>query len=112
MQNNEIQNNLDSEILETVILEGIPKLIMRSMFNYYNFLLKSMKFHLNPVDVEKLEMAKFQIENNLPIKKELLFQVAPDYFKMDLSQLKKAEKKRILHERIRFIEVLLYSLNK
>ena len=91
--------------MENVILTGIHKLAMRGLFNNYEFLMSEMKMHLNPVDKEKFEMVRFQVENNLPINKALLFQVAPDFFEMELEQLEEAERRKILNGKIKFLEV-------
>jgi hypothetical protein len=100
-----IKQNLNSEDLETVIVTDIRKLAMRNLFGYYDFLIKEMKFHLNPVDQEKLEMARFQIENNLPINKFLLYQVAPEFFEMELDELEERERQKVLSNKIRLVQV-------
>lgn len=109
MREGALQEHLGSEELETVVLQGHHKLAMRSLFNYHDFMVKQMRFYLNPVDQEKLEMARFQIENNLPIRTDLLYQVAPDFFQMELAEMEEAQRRRILNEKIRFLEVRVTS---
>lgn len=101
----EIAKNLDSDELEHVVLGGWNKMAMRTLFGHYEYLTGHMKFHLNPVDAEKLEMVRFQVENNLPVKRELLYQVAPDFFRMELGELREEERKKILGQKIQLLDV-------
>jgi hypothetical protein len=112
LQDKQIKENLASEELEEVVLTGLLKDGMRVLFGYYDFQINHMKMHFNPVDMEKLKMAEYQIENNLPIKRELLYQVAPDFFQMELSEMKEAERRRILGQKIKIIDVSGFLCNR
>ena len=101
----EIQDRLDSEETETIVITGFKKLILRNHFILIDFQLSALNMKLNPVDMEKVQLARFQIENNLPIKKELLYQVASDYFQMELSEMEDMDRRKELFKRIRLIEV-------
>ena len=100
-----IEDELASEDAETVILKGDQKMGFRIFFKMSDYKIRHLNMHLNPLDVEKLETARYLIENNLPIKKELLYMVAPDLFIYDLYELEQKEKRSILNKRIMFLNV-------
>ena len=100
-----IEDELATEDAETVILKGEQKAALRIFFKMTDFKLRELKMHLNPLDVEKFETTRYLVENNLPIKKELLYMVAPDFFIYDIYELDKKEKRSLLNKRIMFLNV-------
>lgn len=54
---------------------------------------------MHPETIKAIETVHYHVEHNLPIRKELLFEVAPEYFTVDLEQLDKIERDKILAKR-------------
>ena len=100
-----IEEELASEDAETVVLKGEEKMGLRIFFKMCDFKLRHLNMHMNPLDREKLETARYLVENNLPIKKEHLFMIAPHYFLSDLHDMQEQERKKLLNRRIMFYNV-------
>lgn len=103
-----IEEELASEDAETVVLKGEEKMGMRIFFKSSDYKLRHLHMHLNPLDLEKYETARYLIENNLPIKKEHLYMVAPHFFLSDLHDMEKQERKKLLNRRIMFLNVFIF----
>ena len=54
---------------------------------------------MHPETIKAIETVHHHVQHNLPIKKELLFEVAPEYFSADLEQLDAIERDKILAKR-------------
>ena len=108
LKEDEIEDSLNTEDAETVVVTGIMKNCFRGFFLYHEFNMNFNGMTLNPVDYEKFELARFQIENNLPIKKEILYQLCPDLFYKEIQDEMESVRDNIISERIQWIEVNIY----
>jgi len=54
---------------------------------------------MHPETMKAIETVHHHVKHNLPKRKELLFEVAPEYFSADLEQLDAIERNKIIAKR-------------
>jgi hypothetical protein len=56
---------------------------------------------IHPETIKSIETVHYHVEHNLPIRRELLFEVTPELFDNELEELEESERKKILAKRPR-----------
>jgi hypothetical protein len=54
---------------------------------------------IHPETQKAIETVHYHVEHNLPIKRELLFEVMPELFETEMEQLDKIEREKILSKK-------------
>jgi hypothetical protein len=63
------------------------------MVTYYEFMSRNLiGCIINPETQKAIETVHYHVEHNLPIRRELLFEVCPELFENELAELEPAER--------------------
>ena len=76
-------------------LDGNQKLVLKNKVKYLYARIEMMGQKITERDYKKLKDFEFKLENNLPIKKQMLYELAPDLFTFQIQDLTEIEQDRI-----------------
>lgn len=83
-----------------ILVEGLTKKMVLNQIAYFEFQYRNMAgVVMHPESIRDIEIVHYHVENNLPIRRELLFEVCPDLFETEIGQLDKYEQQRIRSRR-------------
>ncbi|EGR33783.1 hypothetical protein IMG5_038290, partial [Ichthyophthirius multifiliis] len=90
-----------------VLITGIKKSIVINQLTYYEYMSRTLHgFVMHPETQKAIEKVHYDIEQNIPVRRELLFEVCPELFEAEIDQLDKISKDRILSRRPRLDTVI------
>lgn len=107
--------NRDIEDLEAthVILNGLKRGAILNVCRYYEIQTRfGQGLVVHPESLDVLAEVQYKVENNLPVKKELLYEVAPGLFSYEVEQLaplKRAELQGRFDRMVSFSETALVA---
>lgn len=81
--------------LSSVRLDEMERLMVKNKIEHYKFQINIMGLNCNPSDREKLNRVSYSIENNLPIEKQLLYEVIPELFSYEIEDMTDLQKAKI-----------------
>jgi len=96
----------DIEELEPnyVLVTGLQKKLVLNALTYYEFQSRNLPgVALNPESMKSMEIVHYHVEHNLPVRRELLYEVVPELFEVELGELDQYERERILAKRPRLL---------
>lgn len=77
-----VEQSIEELEPDMVILRGIEKKTVITLINYYEFQNRHIAgLELNPETIKNLEVVHYHVINNLPIKREKIYEVAPELFR-------------------------------
>jgi hypothetical protein len=94
----------DIEELEPnyVLVTGLQKKLVLNAITYYEFQSRNMQgVVLHPETMKSMEIVHYHVEHNLPVRRELIYEVVPELFETELGELDQYERERILAKRPR-----------
>ncbi len=81
---------------EYVLVQGIQRKILQNAMAYLDFHSRNMAGVVFSAEAkENMETVHYHIEHNLPVSKQLLYEVFPEYFEEDIGKLEKEEQRLI-----------------
>jgi hypothetical protein len=99
----ELGRNIEDTEGTHIILTGIKRNIVLNVIRYYDtHALFYDGVTIHPESLETLNEVNYLVDNNLPVAKELLYEIAPELFEYEVEQLAEIKKQelRYRHERI------------
>ncbi|EAS02419.1 hypothetical protein TTHERM_00727790 (macronuclear) [Tetrahymena thermophila SB210] len=98
------QVNTKIEELEPdyILITGMKKQLVLNQIAYYEFQSRNLQgFNLHPETMKAIEKIHYDVDHNIPVKRELLFEVCPELFEAELETMEKIERDKILAKRPR-----------
>ena len=83
-----------------MIVEGTQKKIVLNLIQYYEFQQRHIAgVFLNPETQKSMEIVHYHVQNNLPIKRELIYEAVPELFEQEIGELEEYKRKLIESKR-------------
>ncbi|KRX09563.1 hypothetical protein PPERSA_12306 [Pseudocohnilembus persalinus] len=85
-----------------VLITGMQKRIVLNQVAYYEFQHRNLSgCIIHPETIKAIETIHYHVEHNLPVRRELLYEVLPEFFEAEIEQLDKIEQEKIYSKRPR-----------
>lgn len=98
----EESQNMDSDF---VLLHGVDRLLIQNTILYYKTQEKLGLTKLIPLERELIEEVEFLLENNQPIEKQKLYELNPNLFDLEISDLPLIEQERLRRRVLKIVPV-------
>lgn len=83
-----------------VLLRGIEKKTVLTLINYYQFQFRHIAgLELNPETIKNFENVHYQVVNNLPVKRERLYEILPELFEKEIGEMEQHKQRLIAEKR-------------
>mmetsp|Transcript_28401 Transcript_28401/g.32841 ORF Transcript_28401/g.32841 Transcript_28401/m.32841 type:complete len:593 (+) Transcript_28401:24-1802(+) len=100
----DLENKIEDLEPDYVIVTGLKKKLVLNSITYYEFQLRNVEgLTMNPDAMKAIETVHYHVEHNLPVRRELLYEVMPELFDTELGELDQYQRERILSKRPRLI---------
>jgi hypothetical protein len=100
---NVLQQNITALEPDMMIVSGTQKKVVMNMLHYYEFQERHLAgLYLNPETKKAIEIVHYHVQNNLPVKRELLWEVLPELFEQEINELEEYKRNLLLSKRPHF----------
>jgi len=87
-----------------LLVTDLDKKLVLNAIAYYEFQMRNLQgVEMHPETMKSLEIVHYHVEHNLPVRRELLYEVVPELFESEIGELSQYERERILAKRPRLI---------
>lgn len=86
---------------DTVRLDQDERTIVKNKLSYFEFLMTCMDLTTLPENLHKLNTTHYCVENNLPVEKQLLYEICPEMFNYEIEDMEEVARRKVVENAVR-----------